>query len=89
MNLSWNQPYTLPNTELEFAINISIGSNYSWFTTANTQVSFSHSSLNIDCCDSDHTLTITVNGINRAGKGEPSFVQAVIPRYHQRIVVKV
>ncbi len=80
VNLSWNQPYTLPETELEFAINVSMGSNYRLFTTAETRISFSYSFLNIDHCISDHTVNITVYGVNGAGEGEPSFVQAVIPQ---------
>ncbi len=79
--LSWIRPHTLPNTQSIFAINLSVFncSNFS-FTTANTQVSFSYTSLNIDRCNSDHTVSISVHGVNRAGEGEPSFVQAVIPQ---------
>ncbi len=78
---SWNQPYTLPNTQLIYAINVSIFncSNFS-FTTPNTQISFLYSSLNIDRCNADHTVSISVHGVNQAGTGELSFVQAVIPQ---------
>ncbi len=80
VNLSWNQPYTLPETELEFAINVSMGSNYRLFTTAETRISLSYSFLNIDHCISNHTVNITVYGVNGADEGEPSFVQAMIPQ---------
>ena len=57
-----------------------MGSNYRLFTTAETRISFSYSFLNIDHCISDHTVNITVYGINQAGEGESAFVQAIIPQ---------
>ena len=81
VNLTWSPPYTLPETDLEFRVTISIPDYSNNIFTFQPSLIFSYSTLNISRCHSSQQINFTIRGVNSIEElGEPAFISVVLPQ---------